>query len=364
MRVLFAAGGTGGHLYPALALAEALRDEAEIAFVGTAERMEARLVPSAGFPFFAVSAAPAERRWWRALRAVLVNLRGVVQAASVVVRERPDVVVATGGYVCVPVVLAAWVLRATCVHRAAIALLEPNAMLGSANRLLLPLADEIWGSGPFPAQRRFIRTGVPVRAALRALPPRDDAVRRLGIDPQKKTLLAMGGSQGARTINDAVVELARSRRVPDGWQIVLIAGEREFARIRNGLPVSGAVVGVPYLREMADAYAVADLVLARAGASTLAELAAVGRPAILVPYPHAAGDHQAANAEAVARSGAAVVVSDRDFDAGRLEREWRALAEPARYAAALRAARGLAGGDATAAVTARIRALAQRKRRA
>src|SRR6185437_5252011 len=196
---------------------------------------------------------------------------------------------ATGGYVCFPLVLAARVLRLTRATAAPIVLFEPNATPGLTNRVLAPMVDEIWGAADAAPRwaAKYLRTGIPVRASLRSLPPRAAAAAQFGLDPLRPILLAMGGSQGARTINAAVRALAARGGLPRGWQVLLVTG--------GGDGDSGAhdgVAAVPYLDDVAAGYAAADAVLARAGASTLAELATAGKPAILVPYPFAADDHQ------------------------------------------------------------------------
>ena len=185
--------------------------------------------------------------------------------------------------------------RASWARR--IALLEPNARPGLTNRMLAPLVDEVWGAFAQADQRfanKYVHTGIPVRASLRSLPPRDAALERLGLSAKRSTLLAMGGSQGARSINDALTSLLKSDGLPEGWQLIHVTGEKEYDRVRAALSADPSTplryarddkAVRPYLDDVSDAYAAADLVLARAGASTLGELAATGRPAILVPYP-------------------------------------------------------------------------------
>ncbi|HTU81698.1 MAG TPA: glycosyltransferase, partial [Candidatus Acidoferrales bacterium] len=210
MTILFAGGGTGGHVYPAIAIADALRSRgADVVFVGTADRLEASAVPKAGYSLQTIAGRPLTRKLsLELLRTAAANLVGTLQSLRIVGRCRPDAIVATGGYVCFPVVLAARMLRAVRRFGGGIALLEPNARPGLTNRVLAPLVDEVWGTFERPDPRfagKYVPTGMPVRAALRSLPARDAAVARLGLDPARKTLLAMGGSQGARSINDAIV---------------------------------------------------------------------------------------------------------------------------------------------------------------
>jgi UDP-N-acetylglucosamine--N-acetylmuramyl-(pentapeptide) pyrophosphoryl-undecaprenol N-acetylglucosamine transferase len=255
-------------------------------------------------------------------------------------------VIATGGYVCFPVALAARIRRILRLTAAPVVLLEPNAQPGLTTRLLTPIVDEVWGLGS---------TGVPVRSTLRALPARDVAIARLGLDPSLQTLVAMGGSQGARSINDALVSLIEHDGLPRGWQLLPLTGSGDYDRVARALPNAR-----PYLDDMGDAYAVADLMLARAGASTLGELAALGKPAILVPYPHAAQGHQETNAARFEAAGAAVVLRDDDLQAGGLATLLARTVEPQRLQALAAGAARLGGADPLSAILARIDTLLSR----
>jgi UDP-N-acetylglucosamine--N-acetylmuramyl-(pentapeptide) pyrophosphoryl-undecaprenol N-acetylglucosamine transferase len=322
--------------------------------------MEAKIVPKAGYPLLTVLSAPFARSPLAALRSAGVNLIGTLQSLAVVARARPDVVIATGGYVCFPVVVAARVLRALRVVRAPIALLEPNATPGLTNKLLAPLVDEVWGAqadGDPRFRGKYVRTGVPIRSSLLHLPQRDAAIARLGLDGAKRTLIAMGGSLGARSINDAVRGLDAA---PEGWQVLLVAGDDALADAVRRRAAPG-VTAAAYLDDPADAFAAADLLLARSGASTVAEVRALGLAALFVPYPHHADNHQAANAASLARDGGAVVIADKELDARRLSATLASLSESGRLATMQAAARAGAGGDAAAAIVARIRALAARR---
>ena len=363
LNVVFTGGGTGGHLYPAIAIAQALGERASVTFIGAADRLEATIVPNAGYPLITVKSAPAKRAY--------ANLPGVFQAMNALRRLRPDIVIATGGYVSLPVVLAARILRQFKQIHATIALLEPNARPGLTNRLLAPLVDEVWGAFPGGDPRfagKYVQTGIPVRASLRTLPSRDAAIERLGLSSKRNTLLAMGGSQGARSINDALTSLLKSDGLPEGWQLIHVTGEKEYDRVKAALRGSHSLAPQgdairAYLDDVGDAYAAADLVLARAGASTLGELAATGRPAILVPYPHAAEDHQRANAATVARAGAAVVVDDRDLIAGKLRGILAEVTQPSRLGDLRAAAERARSIDPVTTILARVDALTMRKNR-
>lgn len=336
-------------MYPALAVAEVLRERSatppELLFVGTRGRLEERVVPQNGIPLAFVASRPLERRLSPALLGTLAsNLTGVLQALRVVGRFQPDCVVATGGYVAFPVVLAARLLRTFGRVRSRIVALEPNATAGLTNRLLAPLVDEVW-------------TEAPVRAAILRPHSPQEARRALGLDPDKTTVVVMGGSQGARRINDAVVGAARQGLV-DGLQLLLVSGERDLEQVQAaGVPANVTVVA--YLDDPGLAYAAADLVVARAGASTLAELRATATPSILVPYPHAAADHQSKNARKAAQGGSARVVPDAELDAARLGRELHDALAPEHLTLLREAARRYAAFDAREHVFQRIDALAR-----
>lgn len=369
MNVVFTGGGTGGHLYPAIAVADSLRASgASIAFIGTADRLEATIVPKAGYPLFTVRSRPLTRKLsFELLRTLGANMRGTLQSIALLRARRPDLVIATGGYVCFPVVVAARLLRMLGMLRAPIVLLEPNAQPGLTNRLLAPLVDEVWGAFAQPDPRfagKYVHTGIPVRSSLRALPERGDALARLGLSAQRQTLLAMGGSQGARSINDALASLVKTDGLPPGWQLIHVTGEKDYDRVRGQLGQPAAHAVRPYLHDLSDAYAAADLVLARAGASTLGELAALGKPAVLVPYPHAADHHQSSNAQAFAKDGAALVIADRELAAGRLRGVLADATSASRIAAMRAAAERLRNADPIATILARIAVLTERKTKA
>lgn len=355
MTVVFAGGGTGGHLYPAIAIADALRAQSvNVAFIGAADRLEATIVPKAGYPLYTIAGRSLPRRLSLDIfRTIAANAKGIVQSLRLLAAQRPDLVIATGGYVCFPVALAARIRRLTRSSRAPLVLLEPNAAPGLTNRLLAPIVDEVWRS-------------IPIRASLRSLPARSQAATRLGLEPSLRTLVAMGGSQGALTINDVVLGLIAADALPPGWQLLHLTGERDYKRVAATQRARAAAsdaryVARPYLDDMADAYAAADLVLTRAGASTLGELAALGKPAILVPYPFAAEGHQEANAARFVSAGAAVLLTDRELQGGDLPSLLAATLEPQRLAELTQSAQRLKGSDPLTTILARIESLVPRK---
>ena len=351
MTVVFAGGGTGGHLYPAIAIADALRRRrASVAFIGSADRLETTIVPRAGYPLHTIAAHSLPRGLsLRIFRAIAANVRGTLQSLALLRAQRPDLVVATGGYVSFPVALAARIRRLLHLSRAPLVLLEPNASPGLTNRLLAPMVDEVWRE-------------IPIRSSLLRLPPREEAAARLGLESSRKTLVAVGGSQGARAINDALLRLAARDGIPAGWQLLHLAGETDYERVSAAYAAraQARIVVRSYLEDMADAYAVADLLLTRAGASTLGELSALGKPAIVVPYPFAAEGHQAANAARLEAAGAVVVLADREL-ADALPALLARATEPQRLAELSENARRMQGSDPLAAILARIDRLVPRR---
>lgn len=368
MKIVFTGGGTGGHVYPAIALADALRSRAEIRFIGTADRLEAKLVPEAGYRFDAVLSKPLQRgASIAAVTTAAANGAGIVQSIALLRAFQPDAVIATGGYVCFPVMTAAKILCMLGGLHASLALLEPNAQPGLTNRLLAPMADEVWGAFA-DADRAFgskyVQTGIPVRASLFRPRNRIEAARRLGLDPNRKTILAIGGSQGARSLNETIAALVTRRALPAEWQVLHVSGERdyEYMRAEEREPFEDNKVAlVPYLNDMADAYALCDIMVGRAGASTLGELAALGIASVLVPYPFAADDHQLRNARAFESAGACIAIEDRDLNADALWWTLRDAMEPERLQTMRDAARSLAPRDPVATILARIDALTSRK---
>ena len=359
-RLALTGGGTGGHVYPALAIAEALATEfPEVLFVGTRRGLESRIVPAAGVAMATVHAAPLLRSVSPALvRTLFSNALGYLEALRVLARFRPDLLVATGGYVALPVVAAMRTLRALGRSHARIAVLEPNAVSGLANRLVAPLADDVW-YGASPGRElgpNEAVVGIPVRAALRHPMASAEARAALGLDPARATVVAIGGSQGARSINGAIAGWAEAG-LPAGLQIAVIAGTRDAAGLRARLAGRERVVVLDYLADPRAAYAAADLVVARAGASTLGELAATGVPALLVPYPHATADHQTRNAAVYAAGGAARTLADAALDAASLAAAVAAMLEPGALAALRSAAREGASRDPRVAIAARVKTL-------
>lgn len=369
MRLLIAGGGTGGHIYPALAVARSLRarqDGAELVWLGGHRGLEASIVPAAGIPF--------RRLALRSLRSVELDVHAVLdplrlgasvpQAAAILAAERPAAIFTTGGYVAVPVLLAAVPLGIPVV------LWDGNVIPGRAVRATARLADVLAVSfaatcetlaSAAPGTPCYV-TGTPIRDT--ASIDREAARQRMGIAPGDRVLLVFGGSQAVRRFNGAVAEALP--RLVERVVVIHVTGEDGYAAAlagRESLPAEqrARYRPHPFLRDdMLTALAAADLVVGRAGSSTLAEVTALGLPIVVVPYPHAAG-HQKANARQLVEAGAGRLVDDAAFDAGALLEAARLLEDPAAHLAMSAAARELGRPGAADAVADLVLAAARRE---
>lgn len=319
MKVALTGGGTGGHIYPALSIAEALKTrslDVGVMYVGGRCALESRLVPEAGIPFYGITARGMRRRSIYEAALVGASLaRGLFEAHRLLSRLKPDVVVGTGGYVAAALVWAAAQRRVpTLIH-------EQNTVAGRTNRFLGKRVDRVCltfseAKPAFPAEKTVI-TGLPVRSIIQP-GPIEESRARLGL-PEGFTIAAFGGSQGARGLNNVLLEAA-SDLTAQGINILHQVGERDYDMIVGRAKLAGdRYRAVPFLKsaEMADTYRVADLAVCRSGAATLSELAIAGLPAILVPFPFATDDHQTRNAQVFEKHGAAVLCRQSD-----LNREW------------------------------------------
>ena len=345
---LIAAGGTGGHIFPGIAVAQEIerRDPARrIVFVGTRRGLEGRLVPRAGHELALLPIRPLIGVGWaRTLLGLLALPYGLLRALVLVLRLRPDAVLGVGGYAGGPVVLVAALLGIRTV------VLEPNASPGFTNRLLGPVVKHA-ACGYEEACRAFghkgVLTGNPVRSQLAHLPTRAHGA--------PFTLLAFGGSQGSRVLNQALLLALPHLPGADRLRIVHQTGAAMHSEVVAGYKAAGRRDWdevLPFIDDMDRRYARADLVISRSGATTCAELAATGRAAILVPFARAAGDHQRVNARAFAAAGAAVVIDEPQLSGQTLSAAVRAIIDDrARLASMEQAARALARPDASARVT-------------
>jgi UDP-N-acetylglucosamine--N-acetylmuramyl-(pentapeptide) pyrophosphoryl-undecaprenol N-acetylglucosamine transferase len=351
--IVIAAGGTAGHVVPALAVADALRERgASVEFIG-GERAEAELVPAAGYPLHRLRVTGMDRsNPMRAARALLLAARATGRARRLLRRIGADAVLGGGGYVAGPVGLAARTLRLP------LALTEADSHLGVTNRLLAPLAKRVFLAFPLSDRTgsKYLVTGRAVPAGTEGA-DREPARARLGVSSDASCVLIFGGSLGARRLNHAALD-AFGPAAPGA--VVHAAGQRDYEELRSRLEELGSPDHYrlfPYIEPFADALAAADLVVARAGGSVF-EVAAAGRPAILVPYPHATADHQTSNARYMEQAGAAVVIPDAELDGPRLAREVAALlGAPQRMAAMAKAARAVARPDAAEVIADELLAL-------
>lgn len=368
MRVVVSGGGTGGHIYPALAIVEALAAadaQSETLFVGQAKGMEAQIVPRAGLPFAAVPSGAVVGRHPTALAISAVRIaRGIAAASRLIAAYRPDAVLVTGGYVCVPVALAAR------LYRLPIAVVLPDVVPGLAVRLLAPIATVIAASYPdalrYLPRERTVLTGYPLRASVWQV-DRATARRSFGLADERPALVVLGGSRGARSINRALA--AGLKNLLPMADIIHVAGQRDepwlrerAATLPEGLRKRYRLFA--YLDDVPRALVAADLAVARAGAATCAEFPAAGLASILIPYPHA-GAHQARNARYLVRHGAAVALPDAALDSGVLQATIaELLADTARRTVMAERARRIARRAGAEAVASLVLAMARQRRAA
>lgn len=342
MRVLVAAGGTGGHIFPGIAIAQALlkRDPTtEVRFVGTERGLEKKLVPAAGFDLtFIPSGALNNVSWRQRLKTLAALPVGFWQAWRLVGQFKPDLAIGVGGYASGLAMLAAMLRGVPTLA------VEVNVLPGLTNRLLARFV-----TGAAVAYRetaayfgaKAILTGTPVRAEFTHIPPKPDTVPR-------QQVLVFGGSQGAQAINRAMVEAAPRLATHPGLRLVHQTGERDADMVRAAYAATGLQAEVhPFIHAMADAISAADVVVCRAGAATIAEIAAAGRAAIFIPFPQAADDHQRKNAEAFVRAGAGEMILQAELSGEKLAQTLlNLLANPARLSTMEAASRALARPDA------------------
>lgn len=321
--MLVSGGGTGGHIYPALALVRhvvACEPDSEVLFIGTSSGLESKIIPAAGFPLATIPARGYPRRLTGLVPVAKDFISGSLQVRKIIREFKPQVAVGTGGYVSAPVVLAAAMNRIPAVIH------EQNAIPGMANRYLAPLAGRICLSfessrSHFRSSKRTVVTGNP-RSSEAASYSRDQGRQRFNLDPDRPVVVVFGGSRGALKINQVITGYLDS-----GWwlptvQLIYITGEIYYNQVRERLRFLPQGISLfPYLSEMPAALAAADLVITRSGATTLAEITALGIPAILIPSPNVVDNHQYYNARVMADCGAALLIEEREFTAYRLRKE-------------------------------------------
>lgn len=325
MKVIMTGGGTGGHIYPAIAIADEIkkRDEnAEILFVGAETGLEKKLVPENGYEVKLITVKGFNRKHLLQNVDVLKKLRkGSKRAKEIIKTFKPDVVIGTGGYVSAPVVKTAQKMNIpTYIH-------EQNAFPGVTNKMLERHVEKVFlgfaeGAEHFKHPEKHITTGNPVREDF--LRQEKGAARaQLGFSPRDFVLLAFGGSQGAGRINKAMLKVIEAFNGVEGFQICMATGSYYYQAImeefrENGITLSDNIRVMEYIKDMPKYLAASDLVISRSGALTVAEVTVCGKPAIFVPSPNVTGNHQYFNAKAVSERGGAMVIEEKDLDNDRL----------------------------------------------
>ncbi|HEX2949899.1 MAG TPA: UDP-N-acetylglucosamine--N-acetylmuramyl-(pentapeptide) pyrophosphoryl-undecaprenol N-acetylglucosamine transferase [Armatimonadota bacterium] len=376
LRVLFAGGGTGGHLSPALAIAQTIRQQqpdAAIMFIGTADRIEAKKVPAAGFDFRAIAVHGLAGRWSvsglaKRLRGVLEIVTGlpIWQSLRIIRQFQPDVVVGTGGYVCGPVLAAA-----NMAHRPAL-LVEQNEEIGYTSRLVakyIKMAAVISEASGEYFRTRGIRTevvGNPVRPAITTT-TRTEGVKALGLDEDRLTLSVLGGSLGSTPINEAVAgalrRLAQQPWFRDGWQVIHVVGPQRGGGLSDDEAASLGIsyAAYPFLDNIHDVLAASDAIVTRAGGTFLAEIAARGVAMVVIPWAGAANDHQTRNAQPFVAAGAAVQITDADLSVETMSAALTdMLADPEKRATMAAACRTLGHPESASRIVGFIEELANR----
>ena len=316
LKVILAGGGTGGHIYPAIAIANEFRyrfQDSEILFIGTRKGLEKELVPRNNFSLEFISAKGLARGLRKELLFLpFYILKSLLESRALLRKYQPDIVVGTGGYVSLPLVLMASLLgKRTLIQ-------EQNSYPGISTRILALFANRVClsyqdSTSYFPLKRKLRVLGNPIRKEI-VSGNREDGLKKFDLKPDKKTVFIFGGSQGSRRINQSIKEgisyLEQAKNIQLLWQ----TGSKDFEEIRDimkGANVASTVL--PFIQDMSSAYAVSDLLVCRAGALTLAEVTACGKPSILIPYPFATADHQRYNAMSLKEKGAAEVILEKDL---------------------------------------------------
>lgn len=315
-RYLISGGGTGGHIFPAISIANAIKardKEAEILFVGAIGRMEMERVPQAGYPIEGLPVRGFDRKNLLKNISVLLDLWKSIKKAKKIIRDfKPDIAIGVGGYASAPT------LKAASKFGVPTLLQEQNSYAGVTNKMLASKASKICvayeGMEKFFPAEKIIMTGNPVRQDLLSIPPKEEeAYQFFGLNPKKKTLLIVGGSLGARTINQSVTAGLEAVAESD-IQVIWQTGKFYIEKARKDAEkhISSTFIVTDFVARMDYAYSIADLVISRAGASSISELCLLKKPAILVPSPNVAEDHQTKNAMALVKKNAAIMVQDRE----------------------------------------------------
>ncbi|MBQ3281410.1 MAG: undecaprenyldiphospho-muramoylpentapeptide beta-N-acetylglucosaminyltransferase [Eubacterium sp.] len=358
MKIVMTGGGTGGHIYPALAIADKFMEmdpENEVLYIGDGNCMESTIVPDHGYDFRPIPAEEVNRsNPLKLAKTAVKNIAGIAEARRIMQGFRPDIVIGTGGFVSFPVIFAGQSLGARCYFH------EQNAFPGLANRMLEKYASKVFlgfgsASGFFKQPEKHVVTGNPVRKAFFEA-DKIEARGKLGISQQAFVILSFGGSLGAGRINDVMYDVMKqlNGEEKNGRKIILLFGtgkiyyDRIMERVKeDGLEIAPNIVIKPYIDDMVSYLSAADLVISRSGALTCAEVCACGRASVLIPSPNVTGNHQYYNAKEVADAGGAVLIEEKDFTFDRMmELIVRFLNEPEELKEMSRKAAAFAGQDA------------------
>lgn len=325
MKILISGGGTGGHIYPALAIADKLKEsisDAKIIYVGTKGSMEEDLAAKAGYEFKAIRVKGMPRKFdKRSLVAIWNLMWGIMDSRQLLKELKPVLVVGTGGYVSGPIAFVAGLCGIP------VAIHEQNAFPGITNKLLSKFADKVLITYPdsarhFKYPNKTVVTGNPIRKDITGI-SKIDAILNLGLDNTKKFILSFGGSGGQKNLNNAFLEILTQNLWPEDFQLLHITGERHYGAFMQALEKSGKILSdririEPYFHSMPAALNAADIVVSSGGAITLAEISAVGLPSILIPKAYTAENHQEYNARAFEKAGAAEVFLETEFNGEKL----------------------------------------------
>ncbi|HEX6982873.1 MAG TPA: undecaprenyldiphospho-muramoylpentapeptide beta-N-acetylglucosaminyltransferase [Balneolaceae bacterium] len=357
LKVMIAAGGTGGHVYPAIAIADALREESvtvEIHFVGTKDHMEWQAVPRAGYDISSIWISGFHRRFTlKNLVFPFKLMTSLVQSRQIINKFNPDIVVSCGGYAAGPV---GWTAAKKDIP---LVIQEQNSFPGITNRTLGKYADLIFtafreAGKYFPAERTTM-AGNPTRKSLTEV-DQQQAYDKFKFDAEKPTLLVLGGSGGAKSINEAMAKHIKKLHDEMGLQIIWQCGKRYYEQLQDEINPENYenLILTDFLYDMPEAYAVADLVISRAGALSCSELALTGSPSILVPSPNVAGDHQKKNAESMVQEGAAELAADAELKNTLVDLVQKLITDQQRLAEMNKAALKLARPDAASTIAKKI----------
>lgn len=356
MKYLISGGGTGGHIYPALAILNEIKlndKDAEILYVGTKEGLEAKLIPKEGINFRTIRVEGIPRSLNKdsfiALRELLYGLK---ESGKIIKEFKPDIVIGTGGYVCGPVVFQATRKKVpTLIH-------EQNAFPGITNKILSRFVDRVAVTFEesvkyFKYPDRVIKTGNPIRQEILKV-DKGEAYKKLGLNPNKATILCFGGSGGQRSLNESIKNMLKSLKTID-FQLIHITGERfyeEFMEEIKPLNLNLKDIKIlPYLYEMAEALNITDLIVTSAGAITLAEVSSIGIPSILIPKAYTAENHQEYNARSFEKKDAAIVILEKDLNGEKLKEEVVSLLDnPKRLKAMSKNSKSLGKTDAASEI--------------